>query len=241
MKHMVKTMVWTLMSGLLALSAGSVQAASSTNGLVSNFAIVGMFSPTNGMKLTTNSSGTVITQTVSTKQVKITSADLLNLVKTDFNTNLPAGAQLALSIGSSFNTFVVLDKNGGVFLDLSSNPVDSSFHFTFTNGTYSSLMSGKYVQTKNTVTTNMVQAMNILAPDYHVTYKDGYGNDFSFSGLLTGKMAIYMDSTIEKYTSISLQLTGFGSGTFYNHLDGLYDDGVFTQAGFKAAGKNIVP
>jgi hypothetical protein len=228
--------------GLLGLNTGSVQAAASTNELISTFAIVGLFAPTNNPVITTNASGTVITAKLTAKAVKIATKDLLNLLATEFNTNFPAGAQLAMNLNSG-SRFVVLDKNGNLLLDVSTNAADSSYVFGTTNFTDNvRLMSGKETETKTSTETNMTATITMTASDIAIRYADGNGNDFHFSGVLSLKQSLVIGPNIDniKKASAAGRLSGSGGGIFYNPADSNYDEGVFTKVIWKAAGKGLV-
>ena len=229
-KFALLTAVATL--GLMGLGISQVQAATTTNGLVSTFAIVGWFSPTtNDPVLTTN--GSVITGTYTAKPVKITTKDVLNLLHSEFGgPAFPSGAQLAYSI-SEFG-FVVLDKSGNIILDVSSNATDSSYVFsseTVTNTTSFQVISGKSIQ--STTTTNII--VTGYVSDQIITYADANGNDFHFSGVETVKA----NENPSVYKTAILEISGSGGGSFFNPATGHYDDAVFTKASWKATGKNL--
>lgn len=247
---MKKFTLFTLVAalGLMGLGVGNVQAnpqkgpppTGNTNGLPCTFTIAGLFSPTNSPVTSSNASGTVITETYTSKTVTITTKDILNLLAAEFNTTFPAGAQLALSFDGQ--GFVVLDQSGNVFMDVSTNSGDSSYRFGTTNYMdYIHVMSGKETFTKNTLTTNSVANMIITLADIAVYYQDGQGNDFHFSGVVTESENTYENPITQIYEikSASIILSGSGGGTFYNPADGGYDKGVFTTATLKASGMNI--
>ena len=237
----MKKFVWAAIIGafgLLGSGLGNVQAAATTNGVTSVFAVVGLFSPTNSPVAITNSAGTVVTKTYTVRPVKITTQDILNLLATEFGTNFPTGARLAFSLSGS-ESFAVLDKNGNIFLDVSTNAADSSYRFNVTNTDYHVTAIGKAIQTQNSSTTNTVEMVTESASDYAVYYADGSGNNFHFSGLLTLKANIFQDPSITEYKTVSILLSGSGGGIFYNPADTNYDDGVFTKAMWNASGKGL--
>jgi len=237
-KIVLLTAVATL--GLMGLSASNVQAAAvTTNGLVSTFAITGLFSPLGDPVTTSNSSGTVVTDTYTTKSVKITTKDMLNLLADEFNTTFPVGAQLAFSLNGN-EGFVVLDKLGNVFLNVSTNPADSSYRFALTNNSTSSqTISGKVVETTKPSSTNSVANFTETFSDYSIIYKDGNGNNFHFIGVIALKENIFEDSTSSMVKSATIILSGSGGGTFFDPVDSTYHNGVLTKAKWSAKGKDF--
>ena len=224
--------------GLMGLGIGQIQAATTTNGLVSTFAIVGWFSPTNSPVTTTNSNGTVITQKYTAKPVKITTKDLLNLLGTEFGATFPHGAQIVYGIGPGF---LVDDKNGNVVLNVSSNLADSSYVFTLDNVTNTSsieTVSGSVTETMKPTSTNTVEVVTAYVSDEEITYADGNGNNFHFSGTAVEKANVTTTPT-PLLKSITVTLPGAGGGTFFNPVDNNYDEGVFTKATWNATGKNL--
>ena len=239
MKKLVLSTV-TAALGLMGLGISNVQATANTNRLVSTFAIVALISPADPV-VSTNSNGTVITAKFTAKKVKITTQDILNLLATEFNTTFPAGAQLALSLADE--GFVVLDKNGNLLLDVSTNAADSSYVFGTTNFTDNvQVMSGKETETKTSAETNMTATITMTASDLAIRYADGNGNDFHFSGVITLKQSVVAGPIIDniKKASAAGRFSGSGGGVFYNPADSNYDEGVFTKAIWKATGKGLV-
>jgi len=224
--------------GLMGFGIGHVQSAVTTNGVLSSFAIVGVFSPTNSPVMTTNAVGNVITSTYTAKPVKIATKDILNLLGAEFGTSFPAGAQLAYSLSSSPEGFVVLDSNGNLVLNVSTNLADSSYRFSLTNSSSSTVISGKAVQTTTIASTNTVQNVTDTISDYAIYYADGKGNNFHFTGLIVLK-ADALVSTNTLYKTLSIVLSGTGGGKFFNPADGEYDSGAFTKATWTASGKNV--
>ena len=227
--------------GLTGLGVGNVQAAPVIiKRIPSTFTIVALFSPTNSPVTSTNHNGMEITTTYKTQTVTITTKDILNLLAREFNTNFPAGAQLASSLIGGFS---VLDQHGNVILDVSSNPADSSYRFSFTNSfSGSPVVGGKEIRTKTASTTNLVETLTVTDADTAIYYQDGNGNDFHFSGVLTeniNTVLYFGDPAASKIESLSIILTGSGDGTFYNPADGRYDNGVFTTATWQVFGINI--
>src|SRR5208337_364071 len=107
-KHFV---FWTVVTalGTMGLSPAHLEAATNTNGLVSAFEIVGLYSPNNSPVMSTNSVGNVITSDYTAKPLKIATKDVLNLLAAEFGTSFPSGAQLAYDLNSP-QGFVVLDS-----------------------------------------------------------------------------------------------------------------------------------
>jgi hypothetical protein len=75
-KFVVSTGMATM--GLLGLIAGGVQAAPATNVLISTFALVGLYSPTNSHVVTSNADGTVLTVKVTANPASFTTKDAPN-------------------------------------------------------------------------------------------------------------------------------------------------------------------
>jgi hypothetical protein len=224
--------------GLAVFAGGRIQAASSTNGLVSSFAIVGLFSPTNSPVMKTNNVGNIITSTYTAQPVKIDTQNILTLLASEFGTSFPSGAQLAYSLGGS-EGFVVLDKTGNLVLNVSSNATDASYRFSLTNTSYTTAVSGKAVQTTTTSSTNTVENVTETLADYAIFYADGKGNNFHFGGAIVLKANATVITNTTDYKTLSIVLTGAGGGTFFNPSDGHYDSGVFTKAIWSAAGKDV--
>ena len=182
-KYLLSTAVAAL--GLVGLGVIHVEAATTTNGLPSTFALVGLFSPTNSPVKTTNNIGNVITSTYTSKPLKIATKDILNLLSTEFGTSFPSGSQLAYRLGTS--GFLVLDNSGNLVLDVSTNLTDSSYRFSLTNNSGTSAISGKAVQTTTTASTNTVESATDTYSDYAIYYADGKGNNFHFTGVIVLK------------------------------------------------------
>lgn len=227
--------------GAVELAVSDVQAAVTTNGIVSTISIVGSFSPSTSPVITTNSGGssTVITSVYTSKPLKILTKDMLNLLATEYNVSFPSGARLAYDLTSSPEGFVVLDKSGNIFLNVSSNGVDSSYRFDLTNNSSNQAISGKATETDTFSSTNTSETLSIVEDNYSIVYTDGRGNDFKFTGLVKLKVSAVVNSTETEYKTVSIFLTGFGGGKFFNTADSVYDEGVFTKATWQASGKNI--
>jgi hypothetical protein len=235
----IALLIGTATLGLLGSTAGNLQAATTTNGLVSTFAFVALYNPTNAFTVSSNSSGTVLTEKITTKTFKITTKDLLDLLAVEFNTNFPSGAQLAFAMGEDDN-FVVLDKNGNVFLDVSTNAADSEYQFGLTNLVeYGPVQSGQMTQTQTTTKTNMAGTFTMAISDYVINYKDGYGNDFHVGGVITYKYTTYEDLSTAVVKSASIVLSGSGGGTIVSPVDHIPHNCVFTKGEWKASGKNL--
>jgi hypothetical protein len=205
------------MFGLLGMSVSSVHAVlANTNAMIVKFAFTAniqgpILSVTNPP--TTNSTYKVI-------KVKVASQDVLNMLQAEYGVTFPIGAQLGLT--ASFD-FVVLDKSGNIFKNVSTNLSDSSYAFYITNNS-NPVIIGKASQNATTLSL----AVTELQPDWGVYYSDGNGNNFHFTGLLTIKAVASQTGSLAIFKNISLTLPGSGAGTFFNPNDGLYDDAVFT-------------
>jgi len=219
----------------------SFGASATTNQVVCNLAITGVFTASDPT-ISSNASGTKMTASFPAKAVKISSKDVLNLLKTEFATNFPSGAQLAIKV-SGDSGFVVVDNRGNLILDVSTNAADSEYRFDLTNAFDAEpLITGKMTETKTSTTTNMAENVTVYMRDMALYYADGYGNDFHFSGVAVMNASVYSDETTDlpEAKSLSMVLTGSGGGIFYDPADADYVEGVFTKATWKASGKNIL-
>jgi hypothetical protein len=221
--------------GLIALSPAYLQAA--TNGLNSTFSIVGQFSPANSPLVTTNVVGNVVTSIYTTKPLMITTKNILNILEAEFGTSFPVGAKLVYGLGSG--GFRVLDPQGNLVLDASTNGSDANYRFVLSNSVYNSAITGKTVMTITTASTNTTQLLTARAPDYGIYYEDGKSNDFHFTGLLTLRADALITSSNTVYKTVSILLNGSVGGTIFNPLDGQYDKAVFTDATWNASGVNV--
>jgi hypothetical protein len=156
--------------GLMGVCPGNVQ-ATTTNGLISVFSLVGLSSPTNPAVMTTNAIGNVITSTYTTKPLTLTTKSLLNLIQSEFGTIFPSGTRLAFSFTSG--GFVVLDSTGNLILNVATNAADTNYSFAISNGVSSTVISGKVVKTTTASTTNSVSVATEHVPDYSINYVDG--------------------------------------------------------------------
>ncbi len=205
------------MFGLLGMSVGNVYAVlANTNAMIVKVAFTAsiqapILSVTNPP--TTNSTYKII-------KVKVATQDVLNMLQAEFGVTFPIGAQLGLTAGFDF---VVLDKNGNVFKNVSTNLSDSSYGFYVTND-FNPVIVGKATQDATTLSLTVTE----LQPDFGIYYSDGNGNNYHFSGLLTIKANAIQTSALTTFKTVTLTLPGSGSGTFFNPNDGLYDYGVFT-------------
>src|SRR5258708_7647359 len=192
--HMKRSILLTSMAalGLMFLCPGTVQAAT-TNGLISSFTFVGLFSPTNSPVVTTNTIGNVITSTYTAKPLTVTTKSILNLIQAEFGTIFPGGSRLAYSLHSS--GFVVLDSTGNLVLNVATNAADTNYSFVLSNGVSSATASGKSVTTTTASATNTVTVVTEHVPDYGIYYTDGKGNKFHFNGMLTLKANELQTST----------------------------------------------
>jgi hypothetical protein len=237
-RYLLSTVVAAL--GLMEFGIGHLQAAAvTTNGLLSTIAIVGVFSPTNSPVMTTNTIGNVITSTYTSKPVKIANKDILTLLEAEYGTTFPAGAQLAYNLTGNPSGFVVLDKNGNLVLNVSTNLADSSYRFSLTNGSEAAVISGKAVKTTTTSSTNTVESVTETVGDYAIYYADGKGNNFHFTGVIELKADALVTSSNTVYKTLSIVLSGAGGGKFFNTADTEYDQGAFTKATWSASGKNV--
>jgi hypothetical protein len=237
-RYLLSTAVAAL--GLMGFGIGHLQAAAvTTNGVLSTIAIVGVFSPTNSPVMTTNTIGNVITSTYTAKPVKIATKDILTLLQAEYGTTFPSGAQLAYSLNSSPAGFVVLDKNGNLVLNVTTNLADSSYRFSLTNSSSATTISGKAVKTTTTSSTNTVENVIEILSDYAIYYADGKGNNFHFTGVIELKADALVTSTNTVYKTLSILLSGTGGGTFFNPAATEYDQGTFTKATWSASGKNV--
>ena len=159
----------------------------------------------------------------STAKVKITTQDILNMLQAEFGTLFPDGAQLALDLNNNTD-FEVLDKNGTIILDVTSNPSDSSYFFYLTNrSSVNPVIAGK----ANQSATALTQVVTETLPDYDILYADQHNNNFHSGGIITLK-ASAVSGTNTVYKSISLVMPSTGSGTFYDHVAGTNEEGVIS-------------
>ena len=210
----------TVALGLLGSNVGNLQAASvSTNAMIVKLALTAQIqAPIVGI---TNSPNT--NSTYSVTKVKIANKDILNLLSAEFGTSFPTGAQLGLTLNPYFN-FVVLDSAGNVFTNVSANLNDSSYVFSITNNSPTTIITGKVAATPAITTETVTE----LASDFTVYYQDGHGNNFHFGGLVTVKATATVVANVTTYKTVSLSLPCSGGGTFFNPGDGKYDQGVIT-------------
>jgi len=215
------------MFGLLEFNAGNLYAApANTNAMIVKFAFAGAIQAP--VVTVTNSPNTNSTYKVT--KVKIANKDMLSFLSAEFSTTFPDGAQLGLTTDFEF---VVLDKSGNVFLNVSSNLTDSSYVFSITNNS-SPVITG---QVKSTATTT-TEIVTEVESDFTVYYADGNGNDFHFGGLVTVKANAVVAAGITTYKTVSLAVSGSGDVDFFNSVDGKYDTGVFTGS-WGAAGSGL--
>jgi hypothetical protein len=222
--------------GLLGLCQGNVQ-ATTTNGLLSAFSMVGVSYPTNSPVTITNAHGNVITSTYTTKPFTFTGQNVLNLIQAEFGTIFPRGARIAYSLDTS--GFVVLDSKGNFILNAAANAADSNYSFVLSNGVAGGVISGKTVMTTTATSTNTVEIITEHVPDYGLYYEDGKSNKFHFTGIVTVKANALVTPTNTFYRSASLQLNGSGGGSIFNPTTGKFDQAVFTVATWFASGVNI--
>ena len=178
-------------------------------------------------ELTTNAPGTNVVFKIN--RFRFTDKDMLPLLASEFGTTFPDGAQLGRQPDGRF---VVLDKAGNIFLNVSSNLSDSSYVFTTTN-TISN--RSVFVHTgKELAGTNTILIDSGIEPDVTICYADGKGNQFHFGGLLTFKrnFLVVGGSLIAGGTATlktqSDMISGSGGGTIFNPKDKEYDYVVLT-------------
>jgi len=224
---------------LLGLGTTNLQAMpANTNNLPVTFQITAAIQKTS---VITN--GTLVTATESATSLKINNKFILNLLEVEFGTNFPAGAQLAFSL-ASINGFSVLDRNGGLILDVSTNAADASYIFSLSNNVINAtssvpiLITGK--GTQNIVTSNFIDNITEFAPDTGVFYRDAHGNDFHMDGVLTVKAKISTTSSNTTHDTLSFTLVGAGGGTFFNSNTSTIVTGTFTKAKFSAKGTSLI-
>lgn len=219
--------------GLFGLA--SVQAAS-TNALSVSIQITAAIQK----KVSATNSG-VVTTAYTTTAAKIGNAEILRMISAEFATQFPAGAQLGYGIGNH-GGFQVLNPNGDLILEVSTNPADSGYGFTLSNNVLHAgspqIFVGKEVNNQNT--TNDTYVATISQPDYGVFYQDSHGNNFHFIGLLVEKANAVIVGENTTYKTIAISLGGAGGGSFFNAADGNVDTAVFTTAKFTGSGKNII-
>lgn len=239
MKKLALLFTGVVTCSLLGLS--SLQAAFvSTNSALVQFAITAALQTTNSGVYTTNNATHVATAPYAVTKVKIASQDILNFLQAEFGTTFPPGAQLGYKLTSP-DGFVVLDQNGGIILNVTTNPADSIYVFSLSNS-----VAGAYVPSVETgtaveklTTTNLTYNFTQMAPDYGVYYSDKNGNSFHFIGMLTLKFNLVRTPTNAVYKTISFTIPGTGGGAFFNKADSKYDRAVFTSAQISATGAGI--
>jgi len=224
--------------GLLGLGAGNVSAAwVNTNAMLVQIQMSGLGQTNASGTIVTNAAG-VQTTTISATPVALTTKDLLKMLEVEFNTNFPAGAQLAYGLAGGVSGFFVTDASGNPILDVSSNPSDSSYVLAISNGVVGSgllMQYGKIVN--NTVTTNVVAPITQIFRNYGFFYSDSHGNDINFVGDLTAKITVVQTPGHSRYKIFNLTQTGSGGGTLTRN--GVPTLVMFTHARLTGAGKNI--
>lgn len=224
-------------AGLMGLCVGSLRAGT-TNGLISTFSIIGLYSPSNSPVMTTNAIGNVITTAYTSKPLAMNTKSILELLEAEFGTLFPGNARLAYGLNTS--GFVVLDSTGNILLNAATNAADTNYSFVLSNSApYLAIASGKAVQTTTVGATNTVTVVTEHLPDYGIYYQDGKSNKFHFSGVITLKLNELESSTNTLFKTLSIQLDGSGGGTVFNPANGEYDQAVFTSAIWNASGVNF--
>jgi hypothetical protein len=210
--------------GLFGFQAGRASAASSnTNAMTVRFNLTASVQAT---EITTNATSTNTIYKVN--RFRFTNKDMLNLLATEFGITFPDGAQLGVQ---PFSGFVVLDKAGDIFLNVSSNLTDSSYVFTITNFTERSFLARTG---KNLAGDNTILVESGIEPDITIYYADGKGNQFRFGGLLTFKRNVLVvggslvAGGTATWKTISYVISGSGGGVIFNPNDKEYDDVVLT-------------
>jgi hypothetical protein len=178
----------------------------------------------------TNSTSTNVTYKIN--KFRFANRDMLTLLASEFNKTFPDGAQLGLTTGFEF---VVLDKAGHIFLNVSTNLSDSNYVFSITNNAGVSAAVGK-ISTVPNKTTETISSQT--EPDFTIYYTDGKGNHFHFGGLITIRLNAVVEGGMTTFKSVSLTLSGSGGGTLFNPSDNTYDSVVLTGP-WMATGVNI--
>jgi hypothetical protein len=149
---------------------------------------------------------------VSTVQTfKISNKDLLSFLATAFNTNWPAGAQLAMEINSG-DVFVV-DKTGTNFIADVSNAGQGETNFGyFTVGFNPTVFSGKAVNKSNGGSQMQTSSGKVF---FHLYYQQNGipTTDFYFDGLGASKFSkkiVDITETMTQWDKIPIT----GDGTF---------------------------
>jgi hypothetical protein len=143
------------------------------------------------------------------KTSKIVNKDLLSFLATAFNTNWPAGAQLAIEINSG-DIFVV-DKTGTNFVADVSNPGlgETSFGY-FSLGSTHTVFSGKVVSKPNGESQTRASSGKIR---FHLFYEENdiTNTDLYFDGLGASKISRKIVDTTETMTrQDKIPVTGDG-------------------------------
>ncbi len=199
--------------------------SSNTNAMTVRFSFTASTqAPIDGV---TNATSTNVTYKVG--KFRFTNKDLLTLLAAEFGTVFPDGAQLGLT--TSFQ-FVILDKGGNIFLNISTNLSDSSYVFNITNNS-SGVVAGKVVEVADKAT----EVVNEVVPDFTFYYADGKGNHFHFGGLVTIRINAVVEGITTTFKTVSLTVVGSGGGTLFNPSDDKYDKVILTGP-WIAAGAN---
>jgi hypothetical protein len=204
--------------GLLGFLAVSASAASSkTNAMTVRFSLTASVqAPT---ETVSNATSTNVTYKVN--KFRFTHNDMLTVLASEFGATFPDGAQLGVQLGEGLQ-FVVLDKTGNIFLNVSTNS-DASYVFNITNSS-SAVQWGKTSVVPNKAT----EVISEMQPDFTVYYADGKGNHFHFGGLVTFRANVLVEGGTTTFKTVSMTISGSGAGTLFNHDDGKYETVVLT-------------
>lgn len=212
---------------LFGFHTTSVSAApSNTNAMTVRFSFTA--TTQGGITGVTNANSTNLTYKVN--KFRFTDKDMLTLLATEFNTTFPDGAELGLTTSLDF---VVLDKAGNIFKNVSTNLSDSSYVFNITNNS-SPVMAAKIAFTANKTS----EVVSEIVPDFTFYYADGKGNNFHFGGLATFRANAVVVGGPTIFKTFSLMISGSGGGQLFNPGDIKYDTVVLTGPWF-ATGANL--
>ena len=159
---------------------------------------------------------------------------MLTLLASEFSVVFPDGAQLGMIMKSSSFDFVVLDKAGNIFRNVSTNLSDSSYVFSVTNNNSSSVAAGIISAVSNKTTETITE----IQPDFTFYYADGKGNHYHFGGLATLRLNALLEGGTATLKTVSVMISGSGGGTMFNPSDDKYDKVVLTGP-WIATGANI--
>jgi hypothetical protein len=236
----MKKSLLTLIATMSLFAATKVSAVFTNDTVLTANFLITAISVTNSTPSKVTNSFNTITSTIRATTNLVSSANILKMIATEFNTNFPAGSRLAFTTGLYF---VVVDSTGKVLLNASSNPDNSQYYFGLSNNIVteslaSAFMSfGKQIEYING--NKKTAPGTIMASDYFICYRDSHTNDFHFGGFVsyTNFRNSTPSSSIDP--SVTFKVTGSGGGYMIHPKTLQPTYVVFPKADMTASGRNV--